>query len=260
MNIRFLGTGTSLGVPQPLCNCNVCRSRDRRDNRLRSSVLVTHGASSVLIDAGPDLRTQLLRHRITKITDVLLTHSHYDHVGGIDDLRPYCFAAPDGMLPVHCTGRVADALRERLPYCFREPGTTLSAVPRFDLRQMRHGKPLQLGDMEVLPLPVVHGPDASQTITAFRMGRLGYITDAKTVPYQTIEAMQGVDVLVINALRHTPHPTHMSLRECLEVSARIGAKRTLLTHMSHAIGLHADLEQMLPPGVEPAFDGQIVTV
>lgn len=257
MHIRFLGTGTSLGVPQPACNCAVCRSTDSRDTRLRSSLLVSQGDVTVLIDAGPDLRAQMLRHRVQHVSHLLLTHSHYDHVGGIDDLRPYCFASPGGTLPVYCTPGVADNLRSRLPYCFRTT-PSLSAVPHFDLRPISYGEPFRIGELEVLPLKVLHGPSEQNTIAAYRIGQLGYVTDAKTVPDETIEALRGVDVLVLNALRHTPHPTHMSLCEALNIARRIGAPRTLITHMSHAIGLHADLLSLLPAGVEPAVDGQSI--
>lgn len=221
--------------------------------------MISDGLASVLIDAGPDLRTQMLRHHVHELTHVLLTHSHYDHVGGIDDLRPYCFAAPGSSLPVYASEDVCDDLRMRLPYCFRDT-PSLSAVPHFDLRVTRFGEPFAVGSLSVMPLKVLHGPTEQHAITAFRIGSFGYITDAKSVPDETINAMCGVDTLVVNALRHTPHPTHMSLRESLAVMERIGARRNLITHISHGLGLHADLLSLLPDGVEPALDGMAITL
>lgn len=253
MELTFLGTGTSTGVPQLRCGCEVCRSTDPRDSRLRTSALVETGGKRILIDCGPDFREQMLRHGVRSVDDrldaLLLTHQHYDHVGGIDDLRPYCYGMEPGF-PIYCQGDVARDLRARLPYCFSEhpyPG-----VPRIDLHEIKAGIPFQAAGVEVLPLGVNH---YLLDILGFRIGALGYVTDAKRIPDATVEALKGVDTLVINALRHTEHISHLSLEEALEMVRRIGPRVAYLTHISHQLGLHAEVEPALPEGVRLAYDG-----
>lgn len=253
MELTFLGTGTSTGVPQLRCGCEVCRSTDPRDSRLRTSALVETGGKRILIDCGPDFREQMLRHGVRSVDDrldaLLLTHQHYDHVGGIDDLRPYCYGIEPGF-PIYCQGDVVRDLRARLPYCFSEhpyPG-----VPRIDLHEIKAGIPFQAAGVEVLPLGVNH---YLLDILGFRIGALGYVTDAKKIPDATVEALKGVDTLVINALRHTEHLSHLSLEEALEMVRRIGPRVAYLTHISHQLGLHAEVEPALPEGVRLAYDG-----
>lgn len=253
MELTFLGTGTSTGVPQLRCGCEVCRSTDPRDSRLRTSALVETGGKRILIDCGPDLREQMLRHGVRSVDDrldaLLLTHQHYDHVGGIDDLRPYCYGIEPGF-PIYCQGDVVRDLRARLPYCFSEhpyPG-----VPRIDLHEIKAGIPFQAAGVEVLPVGVNH---YLLDILGFRIGALGYVTDAKKIPDATVEALKGVDTLVINALRHTEHISHLSLEEALEMVRRIGPRVAYLTHISHQLGLHAEVEPALPEGVRLAYDG-----
>ncbi len=248
--LTLLGTGTSTGVPQLGCSCPVCSSRDRRDRRLRSSALIEVGEKTILIDAGPDLRTQFLRHRIDAVDAVLITHSHYDHVGGLDDLRPFCFAAPDG-LPLICSADVEADLRSRIPYCFRpEPSPR---VPRFLPVRAVAGENMTVAGLPLLPLDILH--DKSYHILGYRLGRFAYITDCKQMPPATLEALRGVDTIVINALRHTPHPTHMNLSETLGVIRAVEPRRAILTHMSHGIGLHSETCRLLPPGVVMGYDG-----
>ncbi len=253
MELTFLGTGTSTGVPQLRCGCEVCRSTDPRDRRLRTSALVETGGKRILIDCGPDFREQMLRHGVRSVDDrldaLLLTHQHYDHVGGIDDLRPYCYGIEPGF-PIYCQGDVVRDLRARLPYCFSEhpyPG-----VPRIDLHEIKAGIPFQAAGVEVLPVGVNH---YLLDILGFRIGALGYVTDAKKIPDATVEALKGVDTLVINALRHTEHLSHLSLEEALEMVRRIGPRVAYLTHISHQLGLHAEVEPALPEGVRLAYDG-----
>ena len=253
MELTFLGTGTSTGVPQLRCGCEVCPSTDPRDRRLRTSALVETGGKRILIDCGPDFREQMLRHGVRSVDDrldaLLLTHQHYDHVGGIDDLRPYCYGIEPGF-PIYCQGDVVRDLRARLPYCFSEhpyPG-----VPRIDLHEIKAGIPFQAAGVEVLPVGVNH---YLLDILGFRIGALGYVTDAKKIPDATVEALKGVDTLVINALRHTEHLSHLSLEEALEMVRRIGPRVAYLTHISHQLGLHAEVEPALPEGVRLAYDG-----
>lgn len=247
MKITFLGTGTSTGVPVVRCHCETCESADPRDKRLRCSALVETEGKCLLIDCGPDLRAQLLNNHIEHIDALLITHSHYDHVGGIDDMRPFCHRSKYPF-PTFCQADVARDLRARVPYCFREhlyPG-----VPTFNLHDIEAGVPFKAADIKVMPLRVWH---AKLPILGFRIGKLAYITDAKTIPDETYEALQGIDTLVINALRLKEHPTHMSLSESLNAIDRIQPRQAYLTHMSDGMPPHAKVE--LPAGIALSYDG-----
>lgn len=249
MQLTFLGTGTSTGVPTPACHCDVCRSTDPHDKRLRASALVEVGGKNILIDCGPDFRYQALRAGIERIDAVLVTHSHYDHVGGFDDLRPYCALLPDHRMPVYCTADVAADFRARIPYCFAEhpyPG-----VPKFDLHIIDR-EPFTVCGTEVTPFPVMH---RNLRIRGYRIGNLAYITDCLTLPEPSRELIRGINTLVINALRFKPHYSHLSLSEALDVIANLHPGRAYLTHMSHDIGFHRDIPSHLPPSVYPAYDG-----
>lgn len=247
MKLNFLGTGTSTGVPQIMCDCGVCRSENEHDKRLRASAMVIVGDTNLLIDCGPDFRVQMLRAGSPKIEALLVTHIHYDHVGGVDDLRPYC-AAGDGF-PVYCRPDVAKGLIDRVPYCFAEhpyPG-----VPAFNLFEI-NSKPFKVGDIEVRPLPVKH---YMLEIVGFKIGNLAYITDAKTIPDSTIEMIRGIDTLVINALRIKEHISHMTLSQALDVIQQVKPRVAYLTHMSHDMGLHDEVSARLPENVKLAYDG-----
>ena len=251
MRLRILGSGTSTGVPEVGCTCPVCTASDPRHNRLRTSTLVfTDEGENILIDCGPDFREQMLRsHWFGPIHGVLVTHEHYDHVGGLDDLRPFCRF---GEIPIYAEHYTADHLRARMPYCFVEhayPG-----IPRIWLAEINAGTPFHIGRTEVLPFRVMHG---RLPILGYRIGRrLAYITDMLTLPDESLGLLDGVEVLVVNALRQKPHPTHQNLEEAMRFAARVGAGRTFFTHMSHHIGLHADLDRLLPdPTWQFAYDG-----
>ena len=243
MTLTFLGTGTSTGVPQIGCPCEVCRSADARDKRLRSSVLISYGNTNILIDCGPDFRQQALRAGISHLEAVLITHEHYDHLGGMDDVRPF------GDMPVFAEQRVLDTITRNLPYCFGEhiyPG-----APRISLHPIEPGQAFQLGALPILPVRVMH---AKLPILGFRIGKLGYLTDVKTISDQTIQQMQGLDVLIINGLQQKPHPSHLSIGEAIAIAEKIQAEQTYFTHFSHRIGLHTELEATLPANMYPAYD------
>lgn len=254
--LTFLGTGTSTGVPHVGCTCPTCTSEDPRDKRLRTSALIRLNGRTILIDPGPDLRAQMLTHAPDKIDAVLITHSHYDHVGGIDDLRPYCHRMPpQEKLPVYCTADVAEDLRNRVPYCFKEhpyPG-----VPTFAIHEVRPYEPFIAAGIEVMPVKVMHW---KLPILGFRIGPLAYVTDCKTMPRRSIDILKGTDTLVINALRHKQHMSHLSLSECLTLIEEISPRRTWLIHMADAIGPHAELEQALPEGVRAAYDNLTIKI
>ncbi len=252
LEIEFLGTGTSTGVPQLLCGCDVCRSQDAHDKRLRCSAIVRYCGKNILIDCGPDFRSQMLRASDKSLDALIITHIHYDHVGGIDDLRAYCAGRE---FPVYAQADVIDGLRQRLPYCFAEhpyPG-----VPRLTFSEIKANVPFSIGDVEITPIPVMH---YKLPILGFRIGPLAYITDAKTIDTEQLGTLKGIPLLVINSLRIEPHMSHYCLRETLDVIDQIKPQRALLTHMSHEMGLHAQVNRILPPGVELAHDTLAVSI
>lgn len=251
LEIEFLGTGTSTGVPMLRCHCPVCMSSDPRDKRLRTSAIVRYQGARILIDCGPDFRTQMLRASDDNLDAVLLTHIHYDHVAGLDDLRVYCFEQP---FPLYARADVLDNLHKRIPYCFA--ANPYPGGARFE-EHVIGDEPFLVQGVRVEPIPVMH---YRLPIYGFRMGPLAYITDAKTIDNDVVERLTGVPLLVINCLRVEPHISHMCLEETLAIVERINPGRTLLIHMSDHIGLHAESAKILPQGVELAYDGQIVKV
>jgi len=255
MKLTILGSGTSIGVPVPGCTCRVCTSKDPLDQRLRTSALVhTDDGMNILMDCGPDFRQQSLRLPVfEQIHGVLITHEHYDHVGGLDDLRPY---GVFGDIPLFCQSDVAEALRVRMPYALMShvyPGR-----PRIYLQEIEAGKPFLLGKTEVKPIRVMHGklPILGYVIG----GKLGYVTDMLTMPEASYAALEGVDTLIVNALRPKEHPTHQNIEQAVETARRIGARRTYFVHMSHSIGLHNEACAKLPEGISFAYDGMEVLI
>ncbi len=260
MRFRFLGTGTSFGIPVVGCDCPACTSTDPRDQRSRSGALVTSddGARVLLVDAPPELRLQLLAAHVRRVDAVWITHVHADHIHGMDDLRVFS-AHLGGSVPLYAPEEAARVLRQRFSYIFDpdyepHPGTT---KPLIDLHVIQAYQPVEVAGFRALPLPVIHG---DMEPYGFRIGALGYITDAKTLPARTIEALRGVRFLVLNALwwGHS-HPTHLNVEEAIEVARAIGAERTFLTHLTHRL-THATLLERLPPGIEPAYDGLEIEV
>lgn len=252
MKLTFLGTGTSTGVPQIGCHCEVCQSADPREKRLRASAIIQVDNKNLLVDCGPDFRWQMLREGAPQLDALLITHSHYDHVGGIDDLRPYCYPDP---FPIYCKEDVAHDLRQRLPYCFAEkryPG-----VPTFDIHLVDPEKDFYAVGVRITPLPVMH---ARLPIIGFRIGQLAYITDCSLMPETTIEKIKNIDTLVINALRHRQHMSHMNLQEALDVVKSVNPRQAFLTHISHDMGLIEPTTALLPSGVSIAVDGETVII
>jgi phosphoribosyl 1,2-cyclic phosphate phosphodiesterase len=253
MKLTFLGTGTSFGVPQLGCGCAVCRSPDPRDRRTRvGAVVELDNGTRVLIDTPPELRIQLIAAGISDVDAVLFTHDHADHTHGIDDLRAITVrrAAP---LTVYGSAETLAALAKKFDYIF-DPAIKArpaSSKPEGEARPITPGRAFRIGDVDIMPIALPHGPS---TVIGYRIGALGYVTDAKSLPAEAMAALRGVKVLVINALFRTEHPSHLSIPEAVDAARAIGAERTFLTHLTHRTA-HADLEAELPRGVAPAFDG-----
>jgi phosphoribosyl 1,2-cyclic phosphate phosphodiesterase len=245
----FLGTGTSVGVPVVGCGCDVCASDDPRDKRLRTSVALGLPGGTLLIDTTPDLRTQLLRAAIGRVDAVLYTHDHVDHVYGLDDVRPLCTWAGRPMR-VYCEERVERRIRRAFDYAFETTPAPGGGIPRLEFARISPA-PFEILGARVVPLRLRHGVF---DVLGFRFGDLAYCTDTNEIPADTWPLLEGLDTLVLDCLRESRHPTHFSLAEAVAVARRVGARRTLLTHMGHELG-HAAIAAALPPGVELAYDG-----
>ena len=258
MKLTFLGTGTSQGVPVIGCKCEVCRSEDGRDRRLRTAAMVEMGGKRFIIDAGPDFRYQMLREGVTHIDAILLTHEHKDHTGGIDDVRAFNFVDFPVIHTMHIYGNepTITSIRRDFHYAFSED--KYRGVPEIELHTIAEDKPFVVAEVEVMPVVGSHSERFRSV--GFRFGELAYLTDMNAIADEEIAKLQGVKVLVVNALRWESHNSHFSVAEALEVIRRVAPERAYLTHMSHRIGLHAVAEQHLPEGVYLAYDGLTVTI
>jgi phosphoribosyl 1,2-cyclic phosphate phosphodiesterase len=258
MKLRFLGTGTSFGVPVIGCSCATCTSADPRDRRTRHGALLEEGGRRMLVDTPPELRLQLVAAGVGRVDAVWYTHCHADHVHGVDDLRVFSERGGEAM-PVWASEADAAVLASRFAYVFDSSIRPLEGTskPEAELHYFRSYEPVEVAGFRVTPLPVPHG---HVKVHGFRVGGLGYVTDGKLLPPRTEEALRGVRVLVLNALWFgKPHPTHFSVEEACEAAARVGAEATYLTHLSHRVR-HAELEERLPPGVFAAYDGLEVEI
>ena len=292
MRITILGSGTSCGVPQVGCPCEVCTSTDPKDKRLRCSSLLEVNGKRILIDCGPDFRQQMLSIDFKPLDAVLITHEHYDHVGGLDDLRPYSIF---GDVDVYAEKFCADHLMERIPYCFTPKEKRYPGVPAINLIEIEPHVPIVIrdtekelmspryleepvkqkrqqvldalkaekearvegehGDVTIMPIRVMHG---RLPIVGFRVENFAYITDMKTIPESELSYLQGVEYMIVNGLRHHEHPSHQTIDEAIAFSRRLGVKETWLVHMSHNIEKHQEEEKLLPSGIHLAYDGEVI--
>ena len=242
----MLGTGTSVGVPRIACDCAVCSSDDPRNHRLRCSLLIEDAGAAILVDTPPDLRTQVLRHGLRQLDAVLFTHAHADHLHGLDDVR--CFSISRGApLPCYADQSTIERIRHVFDYAFHTHHA--SSVPQLELHTI--DGPFSLLGLAVEPVPVLHG---RLPVLAFRVGGFAYVTDCSSSPPASMRALRGLDVLVLDALRHREHPTHFNVTQALEVAAELTPGRTYLTHIAHDLD-HATTNAALPDRVELAYDG-----
>ena len=256
MNVKltFLGTGTSQGVPMIACPCEVCHSTDPRDKRLRTAALVQVGGLNIVIDAGPDFRSQMLAADVTKLDAILLTHEHKDHTGGIDDVRAYNYFTREPV-DIWATERVETALRRDYAYAFAAdpypgaPEITLHTIPGPD-----SGEPNETFNVKGVEVTPVYGLHMKLPVTGFRIGEVAYLTDFNHIDESEVQKLHGVKLLVVNALGHREHISHFNLEQAIDLAGRVGAPRTYLTHMSHRMGRYADIEPTLPKGIHLAYD------
>jgi len=253
MKITFLGTGTSQGIPVIGSSHPVCLSKDKRDKRLRASILIEWDSYAYVIDCGPDFRYQMLRSNTNIINGVLFTHEHYDHTAGLDDFRPFSFQL--GAVPIYAQKRVLQNLSKRFDYIFKEenkyPGAP--SVQQFEIDL----KPFYLKNLEVLPVEVLHG---KLKIVGFKFNNIAYLTDVKTITFKEKKKLINLDVLILNAIRHKEHHSHLNLDEALALVEELQPKKTYFTHISHHLGFHAEIEKTLPKNVYLAFDELIIKI
>ena len=247
MKIRFLGTGTSTGVPEMGCGCEVCTSLETEDKRLRCSVQVEADDTRIIIDCTPDFRQQVIDLPFSKIDGLLITHEHYDHVGGVDDLRPFCRF---GAIDIFAETKVQNAFFQRMPYCFGE--NRYAGVPDINIHIINDLQPFFVKNVEIIPIRVMH---LNLPILGFRIKNFAYLTDVKYSPDEELTKLTNLDVLVMSALRKERHISHQTLDEAVSLAKKIGAKQTYFTHMSHQIGLHKDVNKKLAASFSLAYDG-----
>ena len=249
--LTFLGTGTSQGVPMIGCGCEVCKSADPRDKRLRASVLVKHEGLRILVDAGPDFRYQMLRAGVSSRDAILLTHNHKDHTGGLDDIRAFNYLEKKAT-QIYCEKYVEESLRKEYSYAFEEiryPG-----APEWDVHII-DDKPFTVNGVEIIP---IRGRHFKLPVLGYRFGNIAYCTDMNHIPDEEYEKLQNLDHFIINCVRRGRHISHYSLEQAIEVAQKVGAKHSWLTHLSHQLPCYEDLKKELPEGILPAFDGLVL--
>jgi phosphoribosyl 1,2-cyclic phosphate phosphodiesterase len=249
MKVTFLGTGTSTGVPVLTCKCEVCRSLDYRDKRLRVSILIQYQGKNIIVDTGPDFRQQALRENLQSLEAVVFTHEHKDHTAGLDDVRPFNYLNGLKNCPIYAHARVLAQLKMEYFYAFSEnpyPGVPIITCNEID------NEPFEIAGLAFVPIQVMHH---KLPVIGFRIGDFTYITDANFIEEKQLEKIYGTKILVLNALQRDPHISHFNLSEAIALSEKINSEKTYFTHISHKLGLHREVESELPAHIELAYDG-----
>ena len=254
MKVYFLGTGTSQGIPVIGSTHPVCQSTDLKDKRLRVSIWISWDDHSYVIDCGPDFRQQMLTSNCQKVDAILFTHEHADHTAGLDDIRPFNFRM--GAMPIYAHERVIENLKYRFNYIF-ETENRYPGAPSVLINQVIDETPIQLGNIAVQPISVMHG---DLQVYGYRFDKFAYLTDVKTIVQEEIDKLRGLDVLVVNALREEPHHSHFNLDEALQFIALVKPKKAYLTHVSHLLGFHEEIQKRLPKNVFLAYDTLEITI
>ncbi len=249
LRVTVLGSGTSTGIPVIGCDCKVCKSDDPRNKRLRSSIKIEGGGTTILVDCGVDFRQQMLRHPTPKLDAVLITHTHADHIHGLDDLRAFIFRQRDPM-PIYSTAAFLGDLRVRFAYCF-DPFQMGGGIPKFDLREIAPGQAFEVGALKILPIAIMHG---KLPIMGFRFGPFAYLTDCSGISEESYALLSGVKTLILSALRKKEHPTHFNIEQSLAAVERIAPEKAWFIHMCDAVD-HAETEVELPEKVRLCYDG-----
>lgn len=255
LTITLLGTGTSHGVPMIACDCAVCTSSDPRDRRTRPAIYIQTDDTAILVDTPPELRLQCLANHVRRCNAVLFTHHHIDHVAGLDDLRRFNWLQK-AAIPCYAMAGTIEHLRRMFPYVMADAEPYPSAVPRLDFLPITPTVPFLVAGHAITPIPLWHG---EMPVLGFRIGRFAYCTDVSRIPDESWEMLKGLDVLVLDALRKRPHPTHFNLEQAVETACRIGAAQTFFTHIAHELG-HAETNASLPAGMALGHDGQQIRV
>lgn len=254
MKITFLGTGTSQGVPVIGCEHPVCLSKDKRDKRLRVSILVEWDNFTYVVDCGPDFRYQMLRAKVCEINGILFTHEHADHTAGIDDIRPFSFTMD--AVPIYAQKRVLENLSYRFDYIFTEKNKYPGA-PSVIKNEVKYNTPFFVQNLKVIPIKIMHG---NLEIVGYKFNKIAYLTDVKTISDIEIEKLKNIEILILSTIRHRPHHSHLNLDEALALIKKINPKKTYLTHISHKLGFHAEVEKTLPKNVYLAYDTLVLNV
>lgn len=253
LTITFLGTGTSSGVPMIGCDCEVCTSTDKKDKRFRCSILVQSPATTLLVDAGPDFRCQMLRYKVKHLDAVILTHSHKDHIGGMDDLKAFNYFTQSPM-KVYADALTEAAVRRDFYYAFAD--NKYPGVPEYEINAISLD-PFVIGDIPVIPIQVWH---MKMPVLGFRFGKFTYITDANYIDETEKEKIRDSEVVVVNALRKQKHISHYNVEEAIELVREVGIPTAYFTHISHQLGKHKEVEAELPPGIHLAYDGLLLKI
>jgi len=253
MRVTVLGSGTSHGVPAIGCDCDVCRSTDPKDHRTRPSILIELADTSILVDTSTDLRTQALDNDVRRVDAILFTHGHADHIFGLDDVRRFN-QMQQRAIPCYADGDTLASLKRIFSYVFEGPAQKGGGVPQLSI--FRIAGPFMLGGVEIVPVPLMHG---KLPVLGFRIGAFAYLTDCNRIPDDSWPLLDGVRIVILDALRHRPHSTHFSVAEAIAVSQRLRAERTYFTHICHDLG-HAQTNAQLPPGIELAYDGLVLEI